>query len=285
MADFKNISIPTFNKKILLEDYFRLALFGPSASGKTWWIKKLLKDLVYFYNRVFIFTLQHNKEDYEEILEKAEKEINKYKNKDILEKEIDVDGGNGGEALKDAEKDLKKLGKLFAYKIIYDKTFEEVMSLVQMIKSSNMIKIKSKTTDKIKEIIPYNILIILDDQITNKASKNEYFHQVFASCRHNHISIIYLIQYMNSEYMNDDMRNNCTHLAFCKPNSHNSRILIKNNYIAPTVDEYLETLNKEDDVELAKKIKSNILKSIFSDEYAKLIFVCKNAKIYYDPSK
>jgi hypothetical protein len=127
--------------------------------------------------------------------------------------------------------------------------------------------------------MPYNILVILDDIITNKASKSDTFLKIISNCRHYQMSLIYLSQYLSAPYINDSLKNNMSHLVFTKPQSKESRQMIKRDFLGPTVDDALED---SDDTAQIKETRNSFYKSIYDTPYNKLVFITKNNLCYYD---
>lgn len=106
--------------------------------------------------------------------------------------------------------------KLNTYKF-YTNNFDEAMQSVEIIR-------ESKNADE-------NILIIFDDLISNKSSKNDSFLRLFASGRHNRISVIYSVQFFTHEYSNNALRANSNVIVCTCPATISSRIWVKKNIL------------------------------------------------------
>ena len=142
--------------------------------------------------------------------------------------------------------------KLETYKY-YTNDFDEVMSMANIIRDSK----------KEEE----NILIILDDIISNKATKNNEFLKLFASGRHSNISLIYSIQFMTHEYVNNSLRANSNVIVCTLPSTIQSRAWIKNNLIQNYILSKFPLLT---DNQTNKQI-SDKYAEIFETKYDKMI--------------
>ena len=132
--------------------------------------------------------------------------------------------------------------------------FDEVMVMANAIRDS-----------KLEE---ENILIILDDIISNKATKNNEFLKLFASGRHSNISLIYSIQFMTHEYVNNSLRANSNVIVTTQPSTIQSRGWIKNNLIQNYILSKYPLLT---DAQTNKQINDKY-SEIFENKYDKAVF-------------
>ena len=272
------IDIKPFDRTTLLNDYFRMTILGSSNSGKTYYVRELLPLLCSYYNRVFIFTQEHNRIEYDKLLKEFASSLEVLSKKQAqLQEDIEK---NENEA--QIKKTLKKMGKTFSFTIYTGFNFSESIQLATGIKDSNYIKLTSKSKynyGKEINLKPYKILIIFDDVISNKSSKDDDFLRFVSNCRHAQTSLIYLSQYLSAAYLNEGLKNNMTHIVLTKGNSKETRHLIKRDFLGPTVDAALED---NDNDTLIKETRNKLYNSIFNEPYTKLIFVTKDNSIYID---
>ena len=170
---------------------------------------------------------------------------------------------------REQKKLLKKVSKIFSYNIFCDLDFATVMNVIDILKMKNM-----------HNSMPiFNYLVILDDVISNKSSQDDQFLKLFASSRHSHFSMIYLIQFTTADYANNSIKNNCTHLIFTKPNSADSRKMIMRNYLDTFVD---NITGMDDDPIKIKEIKKQVILKLWGPDakpYIKLVYNCNDGSI------
>lgn len=141
----------------------------------------------------------------------------------------------------------------------YTGEFEEVMTAINLIRSSE--------TNK-------NLLIILDDIISNKATKNNEFMKLFASGRHQNISLIYCCQFFTHEFTNNAMRSNCNVIVCTRPSTIGSRNWIKSQLLQEAI---MKLYPDDEDDEIKKKI-IKYYNLIFKNKYDKII--CYEDKLF-----
>jgi len=111
------------------------------------------------------------------------------------------------------------------------------------------------------------VLVIMDDMISNKASKNDDFMRLFASCRHSNISLIYCVQFFTHEYSNNSMRANSNVLVTTRPSTITSKKWVMKNLIEEAVCRILWN----SDEKKVKKMGELLFAKIFEKKYDKLV--------------
>ena len=148
-----------------------------------------------------------------------------------------------------------KTGKLVTKTMkFYTSDFDEAIRTVELIRESNA-------------SCEETVLVILDDLISNKASKNNNFMKLFASCRHSNISLVYCVQFFTHEYSNNSMRANSNVLVTTRPSTITSKKWVMKNLIEEAVCRVLWNGDEKG----IKKMSEILFSKIFAKKYDKLV--------------
>lgn len=184
--------------KEIKKKFFRMIVFGSSQSGKTYFVLNiLLPSIINSYDTIYVFTTKGNKKSYE----------NKFD-----------------------ELNLKKNDQ--NYEIITKNYIEELENLRDQ-QEDNVIG----TNDIGENIYGSNVLIIWDDILDGKVTKQKPFRDMFTNMRHLQFSTIFLTQIVN-KVITTDMKANTSYFVIFKIGHYDQRRealkLIKGSIGLPT---------------------------------------------------
>lgn len=146
------MNIPQINSEsVVLQDYFRMLLFGAGQSGKTWYIVNVLLPLLFKkYQKVFVITPSYNQSVYKKVIPKQFLtciDPTKFDDKNDLEV-----------------------------------CFKKIQFCIEQTKVG-----KDETGH---DVYKWNSIVILDDVLSPKFSRSETMIQLFARFRHYQVSTI-----------------------------------------------------------------------------------------------